>query len=223
MKPEEIDKIENIIKNNKPEEILENILKKIEDINDKDLNITIILLFKNHFNYFLMNNIICKFRLYKTNYILTWLTLINFYSLIYQLSCNIIIIYKFCISYKNKGFDVLNTIDNLYNRFKSYFDGNFSIPYFIYRLKSFNNNEQTINEMLSRLKLCHKLFGPDFFINYKIKRMTNYQFFDSSFEVKKMYTIYIYESINKIMLTMLKSIKIIPELQENINNIFQYS
>lgn len=218
MKQKNIDNIECIIKNiDNIELLLDNIMMNIDNINDSDLVIVFKLLLYHHYDFFFSHNILNKFKCIENKHILSWNLLIQFYDIIYKIIINIILVLKFYISLKNKN--TFNNIDNLYSKFKSNFDANFSMPRFFFKLNRVSENNKYVmtQQILERLSNCHQLFGRKFFINYKIKRIMNYEFVKMPYLIQKKYSLYIFNSINKIMIIISENIKNFTILQKEMN------
>ena len=115
-------------------------------------------------------------------------------------------IIKFKKAYTNKNFwklDIDNMIiylNKLRRTFLSLFDCSKGAFYFHLRLKGLiHKNNYHIEEINKRLKTVSSMFKLNFFNEYKIMAISNYDFIDLTFENMIKYTEYIFNKINIIL------------------------
>jgi hypothetical protein len=111
-------------------------------------------------------------------------------------------------------------LNKLHNTFLSLFDGSKGMFLFHLRLKGMKEgNSYHLDEMHDRLKKTYDIFKLNFFNQYKIILLNNYQYIDLSFENKIKYTEYIFNKINNILLHIINYLKLYNNYRLQLYNL----
>jgi hypothetical protein len=217
-------KIEDIIKDTKYPLLL--IYKIINNNNISDNNKFLIIkfLFKHHIMVAIEHNLLEIDKLEK-NAPLTFHLIKDIYYIISK-QLNIIshiVKFKKCYNRQFWKLDINKIIDylkKLHNSFLCLYDGSKGAFYFHIRLKGMKNaNNYPLEEMNDRLIKTYDMFKLNFFNEYKILLLSNYQFIDLTFENKIKYVEYIFTKINNILINIINYLILYDNYRLQLYNI----
>ncbi len=220
--------IDDIIKDTKYPLLMIYKIINNKDISDNYKYASIKCLFKYHIMVAIEHNLLEIDNL-EENFPLIYNLIKDIYYIISKQLNIILHIIKFKKSYSEKSFwklDINNMIDylkKLHNSFLCLFDGTKGAFYFHLRLKGMTeSNNYHLEEMNDRLVKTVKMFKLNFFNEYKILLLSNYQFIDLTFENKIKYIEYIFSKINNILINIINYLTLYDNYRLQLYNILYY-
>ena len=217
-------KIEDIIKDNRYPLLLIYQIINNNTISDNNKCLIIKFFFKHHIMVAIEHNLL---EIYKLEELapLTFHLIKDIYYIISKQLNIISHIVKFKKAY-NRTFwkldinKIIEYLKKLHNSFLCLYDGSRGSFYFHIRLKGMTNaNSYHLEEMNDRLVKTFYMFKLNFFNEYKILLLSNYQFTDLKFENKIKYIEYIFTKINNILINIINYLTLYENYRLQLYNI----
>lgn len=207
----ELDKVKiNISKVKFPVLFLLRLITFKNEIGDNDLSIILRIFLNYHTETALIINLKELFQDELYDYNMSWEVLDNFYQCMDKKIKLIMVLQKWHRLYNNKKFWKLNLtqqIQFLYNTkhvFRSVFDcAKGGTPFYFKLINMFNDTKTEKNELknniIERLSVILKMFGPKVFMSLGIPLITVTEFYDLSNEHIFKYLVTVYKEFNSLL------------------------